>query len=53
MNKRSRRNHSAAFKGKVALAARKVDETLAQPATQFDLIKKYAEVTKRRCGKWA
>jgi transposase len=37
MTKRSRRNHSAAFKGKVALAAIKGEETLAQLATRFDL----------------
>jgi transposase len=37
MTKRSRRNHSAAFKAKVALAAIKGEETLAQLATRFDL----------------
>lgn len=37
MTKRSRRNHSAAFKAKVALAALKGDETLAQLATRFDV----------------
>ena len=37
MTRRSRRNHSAAFKAKVALAALKETETLAQLAEQFDL----------------
>jgi transposase len=35
--KRSRRNHSAAFKAKVALAALKGDKTLAELAQQFDV----------------
>jgi transposase len=37
MTKRSRRNHSAAFKAKVALAAIKGEETLAQLSTRFDV----------------
>ena len=37
MTKRSRRNHSPAFKAKVALAAIKGEETLAQLATRFDI----------------
>jgi len=37
MTKRSRRNHSAAFKAKVALAAIKGEETLGQLATRFDV----------------
>jgi transposase len=37
MTKRSRRNHSAAFKAKVALAAIKGEETLVQLATRFDV----------------
>jgi transposase len=37
MTRRSRRNHSAAFKAKVALAAIKGEETLAQLATRFDV----------------
>jgi transposase-like protein len=37
MTRRSRRNHSAAFKAKVALAALKETETLAQLAGRFDL----------------
>jgi transposase len=37
MTRRSRRNHSAAFKAKVALAALKETETLAQLAERFDL----------------
>lgn len=35
MTKRLRRNHSAVFKAKVALATLKCDKTLAQLATQF------------------
>ena len=37
MNKRARRNHTPAFKAKVALAAIKGDRTLAQLAEQFDV----------------
>ena len=36
MNRRLRRNHTPAFKAKVALAALKGDRTLAQLAEQFD-----------------
>ena len=37
MTKRSRRNHTPAFKAKVALAAMKGDKTLAELAQQFDV----------------
>jgi transposase len=37
MNKRARRNHTAAFKAKVALAALKGDRTLADLAQLFDV----------------
>jgi transposase len=37
MSKRPRRNHSPAFKAKVALAALKGDKTLAELAQQFDV----------------
>jgi transposase-like protein len=37
MKKRPRRNHSAAFKAKVALAAVKGDRTIAQLAEHFDV----------------
>ena len=37
MTKRSRRNHSAAFKANVALSAIKGEETLAQLATRDDI----------------
>ena len=37
MKKRARRNHSPAFKAKVALAAIKGDRALAQLAEQFDV----------------
>jgi transposase len=36
-SKRPRRNHSAAFKAKVALAALKGEKTLADLAQQFDV----------------
>ena len=37
MAKRPRRNHSSAFKGKVALAAIKGDKTLAELSEHFDV----------------
>ena len=37
MTRRPRRNHTAAFKAKVALAAIKGDRTIAQLAEQFDV----------------
>ena len=37
MSKRPRRNHSPAFKSKVALAALKGDKTLSELAQQFDV----------------
>ena len=37
MGKRTRRNHSAAFKAKVALAALKGEKTLSELAQQFDV----------------
>ena len=37
MSRRPRRNHSAAFKAKVALAAIKGDRTIAQLAEHFDV----------------
>ena len=37
MSKRPRRNHSPAFKAKVALAAIKGERTVAQLAEQFDV----------------
>src|ERR1700757_1753571 len=37
MSRRPRRNHSAAFKAKVALAAIKGDRTIAQVAEHFDV----------------
>jgi transposase-like protein len=37
MNRRPRRNHSPAFKAKVAFAAIKGDKTLAELSSQFDL----------------
>ncbi len=37
MTKRTRRNHTAAFKAKVAVAAIKGEKTLAELAQQFDV----------------
>jgi transposase len=37
MARRKRRNHSAAFKAQVAIAALKGDKTLAELAQQFDV----------------
>jgi len=37
MTKRTRRNHSPAFKAKVALAAVEAEKTLAKLAQQFDV----------------
>ena len=37
MNRRARRNHTPAFKAKVALAAIKGDRTIAQLAEHFDV----------------
>jgi transposase-like protein len=37
MTRRPRRNHSPAFKAKVALAALKGDNTMSELATQFEL----------------
>jgi len=37
MSKRPRRNHTAAFKAKVALAAVKGEKTLSELAQQFDV----------------
>ena len=37
MSRRPRRNHTAGFKAKVALAAVKGDKTLAELAQQFDV----------------
>jgi transposase-like protein len=37
MSRRARRNHTPAFKAKVALAAIKGDRTLAQLSEQFDV----------------
>ena len=37
MTRRPRRNHTPAFKAKVALAAVKGDKTLAELAQQFDI----------------
>jgi transposase-like protein len=50
MTKRSRRNHSAAFKAKVALAAIKGEETLAHLATRSMFIR--LRLFNRRTSCW-
>jgi len=48
MTRRKRRNHSSAFKGKVALAAVRGDHTLAELAEQFDVHPNQIQDWKRR-----
>jgi len=47
MSKRPRRNHSPAFKAKVALAAIKGERTVAQLAEQFDVHPNQSPLGKR------
>ena len=49
MSKRTRRNHSPAFKAKVALAAVKGEKMLAELAQQFDTVGANPAF---RCGNW-
>ncbi|EIM39073.1 hypothetical protein HADU_08991 [Acinetobacter sp. HA] len=49
MTRRKRRNHSAEFKVKVALAAIKGDHTLAELSTQFDLHQTKSSIGKINC----
>lgn len=46
--KRRRRNHSPAFKAKVALAAHRGDKTLAELAEQFDVHPNQIQEWKKR-----
>ena len=48
MTRRKRRNHSSAFKAKVALAAPKGDHTLAELAEQFEVHTNQIQNWKRR-----
>jgi len=48
MTRRKRRNHSSAFKAKVALAALKGDHTLAELAEQFEVHPNQIQNWKRR-----
>ena len=48
MPKRKRRNHSPAFKAKVALAAARGDHTLAELAEQFDVHPNQIQEWKKR-----
>jgi transposase-like protein len=47
MTKRTRRNHSPAFKAKVAMAALKGEKTLTELAQQFDV--HATQITKWKC----
>ena len=53
MARRPRRNHTAAFKAKVALAALKGDKTLAELAEQFDVHPNQITDWKTRLGEGA
>ena len=48
MTRRKRRNHSSAFKAKVAVAALKGEHTLAELAEQFDVHPNQIQDWKRR-----
>ena len=48
MTRRKRRNHSSAFKAKVALAALKGERTLAELAEQFDVHPNQIQDSKKR-----
>ena len=50
MAKRTRRNHSPAFKAKVALAAVKGERTLADLAEQFDVHPNQIQEWKKQLG---
>ncbi|GAB5484465.1 MAG: IS3 family transposase [Parasphingorhabdus sp.] len=51
--RRKRRNHSPAFKAKVALAALKGDQTLAQLAQQFEVHPNQIQTWKKQLGQHA
>ena len=53
MTRRKRRNHSSAFKAKVALAALKGERTLAELAEQFDVYPNQIQDWKKRLAEGA
>jgi len=52
MSKRLRRNHSPAFKAKVALAAVKGEKTLGELTQQYDVHPNLINQCGRGCGGW-
>ena len=53
MTRRKRRNHSSAFKAKVALAAMKGERTLAELAEQYDVHPNQIQDWKKRLAEGA
>ena len=53
MTRRKRRNHSSAFKAKVALAAMKGERTLAELAEQYDIHPNQIQDWKKRLSEGA
>ena len=52
MTRRKRRNHSSAFKAKVALSALKGERTLAELSEQFDVHPNQIQDWEEAIGRW-